>query len=580
MFFNLFKKKEIKKMGLLNEEHYNNKWPKAPIIYSGRALRGKKDRINVDVKNFISTNDEILNEIVKKYKLQKSNPDDTAWEVQKWVVKFLTYKYDDDLNQTPEFWQFPFETLQSQHGDCEDGAILITSLCVAAGVPTWRTKVAAGYVQASPTAPQGGHAYNIYLASDGDWRVCDWCIVDNKRTLIQTPNGSKRISKLKDGDWVIGYDEENQKPALTQIKKLGNRYATNIFKIEFENGDPLYATGEHPFYVKGKWKKTDELVVGDEPYYIKPGVLYHMLHDHRSDLWRKIAHIKTTQTLKENGTYEKLSIRQKLNNIWTREDVRKKLSENNCMKRPEIVEKNYGNRENNHVSGAEKKFIEYCKYNNLPVDFFGNAKFWIRTKLGSKNPDFKVKDENKLIEVSCEWMNNLRNWEEYKKERKEIFEEKGFKTLFVLYDNHYNNIIEPNDIKEINQFIMNGNKIKKITPINAMNSSKYKNGTTVWNMHCEPFNNYFVNGNLVHNCYYEDSKTPILKKPLAKNGGYNNCYKDVWFTFNNQYSWNQSSLTVGGRISNEEETKTLNEVLLEKVSVDSIIEKIDKKINE
>lgn len=166
-------------MGRLDENYWNNKWPKSPIIYSGRALRGSKDRIGVDVKTFITTNDEILKDIVSKYRLQKRDHDSTAHAVQNWVVRFLTYKYDDDQNQCPEFWQFPFETLQSEIGDCEDGAILITSLMIEAGIPAWRTKVAAGYVQSSPTAPQGGHAYNIYLADDGEWRICDWCYYED-----------------------------------------------------------------------------------------------------------------------------------------------------------------------------------------------------------------------------------------------------------------------------------------------------------------------------------------------------------------------------------------------------------------
>ncbi len=175
-------------MGLKNESYYNNKWPKAPIIYSGRALRGKKDRVGADVKNFITTNDVILNDIVAKYSLKKISHDETAWTIQKWVVRFFTYKYDDESNQCPEFWQFPFESFHSKVGDCEDGAILITSLCVAAGIPSWRVKVAAGYVQSSPTAPQGGHAYCLYLAEDGDWRILDWCYYeDSKLPVNQKP---------------------------------------------------------------------------------------------------------------------------------------------------------------------------------------------------------------------------------------------------------------------------------------------------------------------------------------------------------------------------------------------------------
>lgn len=195
------KEEENDDMGRLNENYTNNKWPKSPIIYNGRALRGSKDRIGADVKGFISTNDEILKDIVSKYRLAKSDPDAAAWAVQKWVVKFLTYKYDEEQNNCPEFWQFPFESLQSEIGDCEDGAILITSLMIHSGVPAWRTKVAAGYVQSSPTAPQGGHAYNIYLANSGDWKICDWCYYEDSNLAI------KDKPRAKDGGQKNAYKD-------------------------------------------------------------------------------------------------------------------------------------------------------------------------------------------------------------------------------------------------------------------------------------------------------------------------------------------------------------------------------------
>lgn len=169
---------------LREESYYNNKWKKAPIVYSGRTLKTSNNRIGIDVKTFVTTNDEILKEIITKYRLKKSSHDQTAHAIQKWVVRYLTYKYDSESSNCPEFWQFPFETVQSQIGDCEDGAILIASLCINAGIPPFRVKIAAGYVQSAPTAPQGGHAYAIYLADDGNWRILDWCYYEDSRTPV------------------------------------------------------------------------------------------------------------------------------------------------------------------------------------------------------------------------------------------------------------------------------------------------------------------------------------------------------------------------------------------------------------
>ena len=573
-----FKKKGENKMKDAN--YYNNKWKRSPIIYGGRALRGRKDRINVDVKEFISTNDVIINDVVKKYRLKKRKTDDTVLAVQKWVVKFLTYKSDDKENQTPEFWQFPFETLQSQIGDCEDGAILITSLCIAAGVPSYRVKVSAGYVQSAPTAPQGGHAYCIYLADDEDWRIIDWCVVDNKRTLVQTPNGSKRISKLKKDDWVIGYDEKKKEPALTKIKKIGNRFAKNLYKIEFENSDPLFVTGEHPFLVNNEWIRADELEEGMEPYWIKPQKLFARFHNYKKDVWRKKAAEKSAATKKKNGDYIKLSERQTKNNTFTWPSVRKKLSKNNCMKNPEIMMKAYQTRENGKISGPETKFVEYCEKHNLPIEFVGDGKYWIKTSDGPKNPDFHIPGTKKVIEVSDKSFEYFRNWEDYKIERTKLFEEKGYKVDFVLFNrDKFDTSV---DVNSLHSFALNGNKITKITNIEKNGkTSKYRNGSTVWNLHCEPHNNFIVNGNVVHNCYYEDSNIKVLKKPLAKNGGQRNAYKETWFTFNNEYSWNQTSLKLDGRISNdvaELSSNTKEETLIEsKSQMKDILADIDKK---
>lgn len=180
----------------LNADYWNNKFPKAPIIYSGRALRGSSDRIGIDVKSFIKENDELVRKTVDNYNLRQRSKDKIAEEIQRFVVDTFSYKYDKESVNVPEFWQFPFESLQSGIGDCEDGAILIASLLINAGIPSWRVKVAAGYVQAKPTAPQGGHAYCIYLADDGEWRNLDWCYYEDSKTPIRrkplSKNGGQR----------------------------------------------------------------------------------------------------------------------------------------------------------------------------------------------------------------------------------------------------------------------------------------------------------------------------------------------------------------------------------------------------
>jgi hypothetical protein len=184
--------------GEYGPEYWDNKWETAPIIYTGRALRGEsyKKQIDVDVKAFIKENDAILWHVLNQLDLRKDTPNETALAVQNFVCNFLQYTYDDIASECPEFWLFPFESIQSEIGDCEDGAILIASLLINAGVPPWRVKVCAAQVMADPiVAPSdtelGGHAYCIYLADRPDserkleWVILDWCYLQDPEVPIE-----------------------------------------------------------------------------------------------------------------------------------------------------------------------------------------------------------------------------------------------------------------------------------------------------------------------------------------------------------------------------------------------------------
>ncbi|MFX1326948.1 MAG: DUF4332 domain-containing protein [Promethearchaeota archaeon] len=184
--------------GEYGPDYWNNKWETAPIIYTGRALRAEsyKKQIDVDVKAFIKKNDAILWHVVTQVGLRKETANETAFAIQNFVCNFLKYKYDDITAEVPEFWLFPFESIQSEIGDCEDGAILIASLLINAGIPNWRVKVCAAEVIADPIfAPSesevGGHAYCIYLADRSDsnrkleWVILDWCYLQDPEVSIE-----------------------------------------------------------------------------------------------------------------------------------------------------------------------------------------------------------------------------------------------------------------------------------------------------------------------------------------------------------------------------------------------------------
>ena len=181
--------------GKYGPEYWNNKWEKAPIIYTARALRGEsyKKQIDADVKTFIKDNDAILWHVISQAGLRRETANETAGVIQKFVCDFLKYIGDDESVECPEFWQFPFESIQSEIGDCEDGAILIAGLLINAGIPSWRVKVAAAQVMTNPLFPsseEGGHAYCIYLADRPEssrkleWVILDWCYLQDPEVPV------------------------------------------------------------------------------------------------------------------------------------------------------------------------------------------------------------------------------------------------------------------------------------------------------------------------------------------------------------------------------------------------------------
>jgi len=171
------------------EKYWNGKYPQQRIVYTGRSMskiclacknHTLSDKLIIDVRTLVSSSDIMLQDLIVHNKLKAESNDATMLRIQKFVVRHLKYVGDDANQGVPEYWQFPFETIQTQIGDCEDGAILIASLALNAGIPAFRVRVSAGMVQSAPTAPEGGHGYCTYLReSDNQWTVIDWCYFQN-----------------------------------------------------------------------------------------------------------------------------------------------------------------------------------------------------------------------------------------------------------------------------------------------------------------------------------------------------------------------------------------------------------------
>lgn len=186
---------------ITNEEFWNNKHPKEKVVYNGRSLalvcaHCKQGRINqqipVDVRDMLTPESHILKDLIVQENLKGQTEEETIWNIQKFVVKNITYISDDKSQGVPEFWQYPVETLVLRRGDCEDGSILIASLAIAAGIPSHKIRVVGGMVKPHEiTAPEGGHGYVVYLRESeqdgerGNWVVIDWCFYQDSHLEIK-----------------------------------------------------------------------------------------------------------------------------------------------------------------------------------------------------------------------------------------------------------------------------------------------------------------------------------------------------------------------------------------------------------
>lgn len=101
--------------------------------------------------------------------------DEKVAKITAWVIRTIAYKEDIRNYGYEEFWAPPAFTLRSRSGDCEDGAFLIHSLLLNAGVPSERLRTYGGQVKDGEGARTGGHAWTVYRReSDNEWVVIDF----------------------------------------------------------------------------------------------------------------------------------------------------------------------------------------------------------------------------------------------------------------------------------------------------------------------------------------------------------------------------------------------------------------------
>jgi len=105
-----------------------------------------------------------------------SDSDDVkVQKIQEWVVNNIEYMSDQEQYGYEELWVPPVMLLAQGKGDCEDGAFLIMSLALNAGVDPSRLRFYGGEVEIGDGAATGGHGWVAYKReSDDAWVPVDF----------------------------------------------------------------------------------------------------------------------------------------------------------------------------------------------------------------------------------------------------------------------------------------------------------------------------------------------------------------------------------------------------------------------
>jgi NifU-like protein involved in Fe-S cluster formation len=148
-------------------------------------------------------------------------------------------------------------------------------------------------------------------------------------------------------------------------------------------------------------------------------------------------------------------------------------------------------------------FVELFEQNNVDARYVGNSEFWVNTSDGSRlNPDFKVNQQRKLIEVFDAKMPSFmmnRATDGWMIERKQKFAEKGFDVMFIDVKNL------KDCLPDVQRFIHNGIELQSSHAITDKRDlrglERDGDNVAVYDLQLkEGANIFFVQRVMSHNC--------------------------------------------------------------------------------
>ena len=131
--------------------------------FTTTGTTGKYVYFSVDPRQLIAVEDPAVRRALEMITSDKTDYRSDFRKLQDWVASHITYSQDSYYH-----WQTPAETLEKRSGNCKDFAVLLCTLCRAAGVPAGDIYVAIGKDRSNRS-----HAFIIERWLFGRWQVIE-----------------------------------------------------------------------------------------------------------------------------------------------------------------------------------------------------------------------------------------------------------------------------------------------------------------------------------------------------------------------------------------------------------------------
>ena len=356
--------------------------------------------------------------------------------------------------------------------------------------------------------------------------------VRNGKVQITESLTQINIEDLKEGDTVLSMDMETSKKESCKILGTSSRVAEDMYELNFDNGNYLRLSGNHPVYIIDKgWIPADNLMIGDETIHKKCASLVNIKRKGKTN--ENIYGKEKSEIISSNckkgqrnsvlsGTFKGNGWKDKtIDELYNENDVKKirnNMSEG--QKNSDYPSWNFGltaktdkrlEKVGKKISEAhiklwsnsdyavkmmkafkkvfnkqEQKFLKLLD-DNFDHNFLYNGDGRI-LNIDGKLPDFVDLKRKKLIEFNGDyWHRN-----DVEGQREAFFASKGYETLIVWQSELKNDI--DGVIQKVKTFMYNPDvELSKITTIKKVKPER------VYDIEVEKNHNFFANCILVHN---------------------------------------------------------------------------------